>query len=84
MSELVDLEAQLFADREQPESELLARDERIVLESDDLSRSAVLAAWVHAIRRTSKAKLPGRALERAYRQATGLLIVFSFLLGWGS
>jgi len=84
VSELVDLEAQLFADREQPESELLARDERIVLAADDLSRPSVLAAWVHAIRRRSKAKLPGRALERAYRQATGILVLISFLLGWGS
>lgn len=84
MSELVDLEAQLFADREQPEPELLARDEGIVHGSEDLSRHAVLAAWVHAMRRTSKDTLPGRSLARAYRQATSLLVLVSFLFGSGS
>ncbi|MGB5809620.1 MAG: DUF2868 domain-containing protein, partial [Polyangiales bacterium] len=84
MSELVDLEAQMFADRDQMDSDLRARDEGVVPPSTHVSRPAILAAWVHATRATREAPLPGRAFERAYRQATGLLVLISFLVGWGS
>jgi hypothetical protein len=86
VSEVVDLEAQIFADRSRSERALLERDAKIAhdLQRCPHSPSSVLATWVRAIREKSKANLPGQAIEHAYRQANGLLVLVLFLAGLGS
>lgn len=84
VSELIDLEAQLFLDRARTEQELLRRDVAIGRGATGRGQTALLATWVEAIRREHKPALPGRALERAYRQGNGLLILASFVIGLGS
>jgi hypothetical protein len=86
LAALVDLEAQLFADRGRSEGELIARDAPIgrKLRETRPSRSALLAGWVAAMRGGKDAPLPGRFVGDVWVQAKWLLSVVLFVVGVGA
>jgi hypothetical protein len=86
LAELVDLEAQLFADRSRSERELIARDAPIGndLRREGRARSALLAGWVSAMRKGRDAPLPGRLVRNAWVQARWVLSAVFFLVGMGA
>ena len=86
VSELVDLEAQIFQDREQALDELRARDATLGLELRGAaeSRDTLLARWIHAIREQSDADLPGRDLEHAYARVNAILVLGFLVIGFSS
>lgn len=86
LAALVDLEAQLFADRARPELELAARDTPIgrALRVEHKSRNSLLAGWVSAMRDGADAPLPGRFVRMAWVQAKWVLAVVLFVVGMGA
>lgn len=85
LAELIDLEAQLFADRSRSEPDLVARDAAIGSGArKGKGRSALLADWVSAMRAGADAPLPGRFVNDAWVQAKWVLSAVLFLLGIGA
>jgi hypothetical protein len=86
LAELVDLEAQLFADRSRSERELVARDAPIgnALRREGRARSALLAGWVSVMRKGPDAPLPGRLVGNAWVQVRWVLAAVFFLVGMGA
>ena len=86
LAALVDLEAQLFADRGLHEQELAARDVPIgrALRVEHQSRPSLLAGWVSAMRNGAAAPLPGRFVQAVWTQAKWALAVVLFLVGLGA
>jgi hypothetical protein len=86
LAELIDLEAQLFADRSCSERELVARDAAIgsALRSEGRARNALLAGWVSAMRKGPDTPLPGSLVANAWGQARWVLSTVLFLIGMGA
>lgn len=86
LAALVDLEAQLFADRTRSERELAARDAPIgrALRLQHESRTSLLAGWVSAMRARTSAPLPGGFVQAVWSQAKWVLAVVLFLVGMGA
>ncbi len=86
LAELIDLEAQLFADRSRSEQELLGRDAPIGQRLRDEGRKGkeILAGWVAAMRKGTDAPLPGRLVQDAWTHAKWVLSLGLFLVGTGA
>jgi len=86
LGELIDLEAQLFADRSRSEDELVTRDAPIGkrLRRENRGSKEILAGWVSAMRRGTDAPLPGRLVEDAWVNAKWLISLGLFLAGAGA
>ncbi len=86
IAEVVDLEAQLLADRVGGNGDLQERDSAIGVSIRDERGSArsMLRAWLASMRARADGALPGRAVEDAYRQTTWLVCLILFLFGAGS
>lgn len=84
LSELIDLEAQLQADRQRSRAALRARDERIArqINAPSLEDRVLLRRWLKATDDDDAAR-PGKAAKRIVNGAAFLAILGGFGIGFG-
>lgn len=85
ISELIDLEHQLEADRELPRAELVRRDAEIgrKIDAPTLDGIALYRAWLGEVRDPAKPS-PGSQIDQLREWITSLLVLGGFILGLGA
>lgn len=82
-TDIIDVEVQLYLDREVDPTELLARDADVRVPAT-ADRAEVLAAWAEARRADYPSRSPGQQFAAAAAITRATLVVVAFVLGAGT